>query len=94
MEALATEVSKEQREASITFGGLVHRAAVRGGGKSEIGRRVNADKGFVTVITTGHAYSQDRVMLEALVAAIRPGELPKADLARLKDLIPTIKGDS
>ena len=94
MQTGGIEVSKEQQEASVTFGKLVHFAAVRSGGKSEIARRLGVDREVIRLVTTGYAFSQERETLLQLASVIRPGELGTEDLKRLKFLIPTIKRDS
>ncbi|MFZ2569070.1 MAG: hypothetical protein WAX85_03065 [Minisyncoccia bacterium] len=88
-----SQVSKT--EASEIFGRIIHGVAVEvakkvGKGKSELARRIGADKALIKTITLGGAHLYDREVLDRLISAVKDDIHPK-ELERVIQLVEQIK---
>lgn len=92
MEASQAVSEGSQYDACRDFGAIIHRAAVRIGGKSVIARQIGVGKEVIKEITTGQAFAH-RATLSDLVAAVE-GAVHELDRPRMHQLVKTIKGES
>ena len=77
-------------EASMAFGKVVHRVAVRRGSKTELGLQIGQPKKVISTITQGMAFTLEREVLEQLLRVIAE-EVSPSTISHMKGLLNVIK---